>query len=129
MLSLANVDNKPRFIVHTVLIWGLYFMMVYLSFFAIEATSSLGLSGGLTVLALGSLGIVAPVPGGIGAYHFIVITTLTQLFGVEAEPATSYAYLAHASQMLLVMVLGAWAWFALSATGKKLKIGRPNESE
>lgn len=129
MLSLAYIEHKPRFVVHTVLIWGLYFMMVYLSFLAIEATATLGLSGALTVLALGSLGIVAPVPGGIGAYHFIVITTLTQLFGVEAESATSYAVLAHASQMVLVLILGGWAWFALSASDKNFKITESANTE
>jgi glycosyltransferase 2 family protein len=119
MISLAMVENKILFLVHTVFIWFLYFLMVYLCFFAIDATSSLGIADGLTVLSLGSLGVVAPVPGGIGAYHFIVIKTLTELFGIESEPATSYAYLAHAAQMVLVLLLGAWSWFALSTSFKE----------
>jgi glycosyltransferase 2 family protein len=121
IISLAMVENKLLFFVQTLMIWVLYFLMVYLCFFALEATSHLGIADGLTVLSLGSLGVVAPVPGGIGAYHFIVITTLTELLGIQSEPAISYAYLAHAAQTLLVLLLGAWSWFALSAKLKSEK--------
>ncbi len=46
--------------------------MVYLPVLMLNETSHLSFVDGLTILAIGSLGIVAPVPGGIGAYHFIV---------------------------------------------------------
>lgn len=95
-------------------------MTVYLCFFAIQATSTLGVADAFTVLALGSLGIVAPVPGGIGTYHFVVITTLTELLGVAREPATSYAYIAHATQTLMVMILGGISWLALSLKFKPI---------
>jgi glycosyltransferase 2 family protein len=115
MSSLALVENKFLFITYSILIWFFYFLTVYFCFFALDATSGLGIADGLTVLSLGSLGVLAPVPGGIGAYHFIVIKTLTELFGIQSEPATSYAYLSHASQMILVLSIGALSWFALSA--------------
>jgi glycosyltransferase 2 family protein len=119
MASLGLVKKKVLFLVYSFLIWVLYFMMVYLVFFAINATSHLGLMAGLTLLVMGSLGIVAPVPGGVGTYHFIVIITLTELYGIASEPATSYAYLAHASQMLMVILLGAFSWMMLSIKVKE----------
>jgi len=114
MASLALVKNKILFLVYSLFIWALYFAMVYLVFFALNATSHLGIMAGLTLLVMGSLGIVAPVPGGVGTYHFIVIITLTELYAIASEPATSYAYLAHASQMLMVILLGAFSWMMLS---------------
>lgn len=119
MTSLGLVKKKVLFLVYSFLIWVLYFMMVYLVFFAINATSHLGLMAGLTLLVMGSLGIVAPVPGGVGTYHFIVIITLTELYAIASEPATSYAYLAHASQMLMVILLGAFSWMMLSLKVKE----------
>lgn len=119
MASLGLVKKKVLFLVYSFFIWVLYFMMVYLVFFAINATSHLGLMAGLTLLVMGSLGIVAPVPGGVGTYHFIVIITLTELYAIASEPATSYAYLAHASQMLMVILLGAFSWMMLSLKVKE----------
>jgi glycosyltransferase 2 family protein len=114
MASLGLVKNKILFLVYSFFIWALYYMMVYLVFFALNATSHLGLMAGFTVLVMGSLGVVAPVPGGVGTYHFIVIITLTELYGIATEPATSYAYLAHASQMVMIILLGAFSWMMLS---------------
>ncbi len=119
MISLAVVERKMLFLTYSIFIWFFYFLTVYLCFFALEATSGLGVDSGLTILALGSLGVVAPVPGGIGAYHFIVIKTLTELMDIAIEPATSYAYLAHATQMVVILILGAYSWMMLSAKAKK----------
>ena len=126
MASLGLVKKKVLFLVYSFFIWVLYFMMVYLVFFALNATSHLGLMAGLTLLVMGSLGIVAPVPGGVGTYHFIVIITLTELYAIASEPATSYAYLAHASQMLMVVLLGAFAWMMLSLKVKEFSKQKVN---
>lgn len=119
MASLGLLRSKVLFLVYSIFIWVLYFLMVYVVFFALGATSHLGVAAGLTLLVTGSLGIVAPVPGGVGTYHFMVIITLTELYGIASEPATSYAYLAHASQMVMIIVLGAFSWMMLSINMKK----------
>ncbi len=114
LLSLIQIKNKILFITLTLLIWFLYFLMVYLCFFALPGTSGLNVADGFTVLAIGSLGILAPVPGGVGTYHFFVITSMTELLSVGLEPATSYAYITHAVQTLIVLILGGYAWLMLS---------------
>lgn len=114
MKTVVYMQKKTSFIGYTVLIWFCYLQMVYLIFFALPATSTLGLADGFTVLALGSLGVVAPVPGGIGTYHFIVIKTLTELLAVETAPAISYAYISHAAQTLVVLLLGGFSWLMLT---------------
>ena len=114
MASLVFVKRKILFLTYTFFIWVLYFLMVYLCFFALESTSELGIAAGFMILIMGSLGVVAPVPGGVGTYHFVVIITLTELYGIAPEPATSYAYLAHASQIVMVLILGIFSWVMLS---------------
>jgi glycosyltransferase 2 family protein len=117
--TLWRMERKGAFLFQTFLIWGMYFLTVYLCFFALGATSHLSPMAGLTLLAVGSLGILAPVPGGIGTYHFITIITLTELYGIITEQATSYAYIAHAAQMLIVLLAGGAAWLALSLQQNK----------
>lgn len=114
VVSLAYIKHKIWFFFLTIVIWFFYFLTVYLIFFALPGTSFLGVSDGFTILALGTLGVVAPVPGGVGTYHFIVITTMTELLGVTSESATSYAYISHAAQMVLVLLVGSFSWMALS---------------
>ncbi len=121
VLTLRDMQQKLLFIILTVAIWAFYFFTVYFIFFALPGTSMLGVPAGFTILALGSLGIVAPVPGGIGAYHFIVITTMTEVLGIVSESATSYAYIAHATQTFTVLILGGFSWLILSVKYKDSK--------
>jgi glycosyltransferase 2 family protein len=120
-ISLALIQNKIWFLFLSIVIWALYFLTVYLCFFALPGTSSLGIADGFTVLVMGSLGVVAPVPGGVGTYHFIVITTMTELLSVNIASATSYAYISHATQMVTVLLLGALSWLMLSVRLRRTK--------
>jgi glycosyltransferase 2 family protein len=124
--TLWKMKNKFSFIFQTFLIWILYFLTVYLSFFAIRGTAHLGPMAGFTLLAVGSIGVLAPMPGGIGTYHLITILTLTELYGVAAEPATSYAYIAHAAQMLVIILAGSAAWFFLSFINPRANSAKKN---
>ena len=83
-----------------------------------EATSHLTAIDGLTVLVLGSMGMVAPVPGGLGAYHFIVKATLFEIYKVPNEMAASWATLIHASQSLMLVILGSFSYFMLVSARK-----------
>ncbi len=111
--AIALIKNKGLFLLHTLFIWCMYFLMTYLCFFSLGGTSHLSVAAGFTVLIMGSIGIVAPVPGGIGAYHYIVILTLTQLYGINEAVSTSFAYISHTSQGVLITLLGlvAFAYF------------------
>jgi hypothetical protein len=64
-------------------------------------------------MAIGSLGIVAPVPGGIGAYHFIVTALLIEIYQIESSAATSFAYIAHTSQITMIIVFGILSYLLL----------------
>lgn len=114
MLTIWTIKRKVLFIFYSILIWMCYLLTVYFCFFAIEATAHLSIQAAVTLLAVGSLGIVAPVPGGIGTYHFLTILTLTELYGIVSEPATSYAYISHAIQTLVIIIIGSAAWFSIS---------------
>ena len=119
ILSIGKIRNKPLFILYSVLIWMFYFFMTYLIFFALTDTSHLGVADGFTLLVTGSLGIVAPVPGGIGAYHFLISTTLVELFAVPQNSAVSFAYLSHTSQIVIIFITTIIAMILLLFDKKK----------
>jgi hypothetical protein len=112
LFSVTKVKHKGLFILHTFVIWILYFISAYLCFFALEATNHLGWKEGLFILVAGGLGMSAPVQGGIGAYHYIVSQALI-LFGIAESDGITYATLVHSYQMLLIIVLGLISLFML----------------
>ncbi len=118
MLSIWTMKKKCSFIIYSLLIWTCYLLTVYFCFFALQATAHLSVQAAVTLLAVGSLGIVAPVPGGIGTYHFLTILTLTELYGIVSEPAISYAYISHAIQTVVIIIAGSIAWFLVFSRKK-----------
>jgi uncharacterized protein (TIRG00374 family) len=103
--SYKKLNNKPLFIILSAAIWLFYFLMLYVCFFAMDETKMLGPTAGLTVLITGSLGMLAPIQGGMGPWHFMVIQTLI-LYGISEEGAGNFALVVHSSQNLMVIVLG-----------------------
>lgn len=119
--TIFRMHQKWMFMFYTGIIWLFYIVMVYLPFKMLAETSGLNFLDGTTVMGLGSLGIVAPVPGGIGAYHYITKVILTELYAVEANAAMSYATIAHAGQTMLNVIIGALSYFAIGFAARKQK--------
>jgi len=103
--SIGKMKKIGAFIFHSIFIWVMYYLMTYLIFFSFGFTSHLGPLAGLTVFVLGSFGMVAPVQGGIGAWHFMVIEGLA-LYGVDKADGKVFALLAHGTSTIMLIVLG-----------------------
>jgi uncharacterized protein (TIRG00374 family) len=114
--TIKRMKQKWLFLFYTVLIWLFYAIMVYMPVLMLKDTSHLNFIDGLTILAIGSLGIVAPVPGGIGAYHFIVKAILFELYHINANAAGSFAAITHAGQTLLNVGVGGISYLILVLT-------------
>jgi uncharacterized protein (TIRG00374 family) len=80
------------------------FMLVVMYAFHIEAPPA----AAFLLLCVTSLGMTVPSsPGYIGVYHWLVVSTL-QIFGVEREPALSFAFALHALTFLPLTLLGIY---------------------
>jgi len=90
IMSIAKLDNIPMFLFHSVMIWFMYFMMVYCSFFAFEPTSHLAPIVALLAFVFGAWGIVIPSPGGMGSYHYLTILVLG-MYGISEFDAASFS--------------------------------------
>lgn len=120
--AIGKLDNKLAFVLHTIFIWVMYYMMTYICFFSFGFTSNLPALAGLTVFVMGSFGMVAPVQGGIGAWHFMVIATL--LIYLPNTPdieklSRSFALVVHGSQTAMIIILGALSVIALPFINQK----------
>ena len=124
--SLRKVKNIPLFIFYSLAIWGSYFLHYYLTFFCFDATANLGLSCALVSFVVGSVAVIVPTPNGAGPWHFAVKTMLI-LYGVADNQALYFVLIVHTIQTLLVVLLGIYAWIALSFTKTPVSLGRPTE--
>lgn len=88
--SVKTVSSLFMFIFYTLGIWIIYYLMLYISFFAFAPTAHLGPIAGLVVFAFGSLGILFPSPGGMGSYHMLVGEGLS-MYGINGSDAFSFA--------------------------------------
>lgn len=112
IMSFRYVRNKGAFLFHSLFIWSMYYLMLYVSFFAFEFTAELSPLAGLTTFVMASFGMVAPVQGGIGAWHFMTRESLA-LYGVPYENGIIFAFLAHGIMTLMIIVIGLLSLVAL----------------
>lgn len=119
VMSLRIVQNKGLFIAYTLGIWLSYFLHYYLTFFCFESTAHLGLSCALVTFVVGSIAVIVPTPNGAGPWHFAVKTMLI-LYGVHDTDALYFVLIVHTVQTFLVVLLGVYAWMALSFTHKQV---------
>ena len=120
--TIKKLDNKWPFILHTVFIWIMYYLMTYICFFSFGFTSNLPAIAGLTVFVMGSFGMVAPVQGGFGAWHFMVIgTLLVYLPGVAniESMSKSFALVVHGAQTAMIIIVGALSVIVLPFANRK----------
>ena len=115
VMSLRNVRNIPLFVFFTLAIWVSYFLHYYLTFFCFDFTADLGIGCALVTFIVGSIAVIVPTPNGAGPWHFAVKTMLI-LYGVADEHALYFVLIVHTVQTMLVVVLGIYAWLALSFT-------------
>lgn len=112
IMSVRYIRNKGAFLFHSLFIWFMYYLMLYAAFFAFEFTADLSPLAGLTTFVMASFGMVAPVQGGIGAWHFMTRESLA-LYGVPYENGIIFAFLAHGIMTLMIIVLGLLSVIAL----------------
>jgi len=117
--SFRQMKRKWLFLLYTVGIWTMYLLMCYSILKAVPELASLGLEDALFFTAVGNLASVIPVPGGIGAYHYLVAVSASTIFGATWETGLLFATLQHELHAILVLLLGALSYIGLSVRKKK----------
>ena len=116
--SLRTVNNKPLFWFYSIGIWTCYVATIAVGFTIVSGLENIGPEQAFFVSVAAGLGFVIPVPGGIGAYHYLVSKALVVL-GLTPFVGTSFATLIHSSQSLMFVVTGALGFVFLYFAGRK----------
>lgn len=120
LISVKNVNQPIAFIVHTILIWIMYVLQVYVCFFAFTETADLPVMVAVVIVVFGSLGVIA-VPGGTGAYQLIVIQILTTVYLIGKPVAFAFAWAVWTSQFVLILSVGLASLLLLTLLNKVAK--------
>lgn len=110
--SLGQIRKPWHFILYSMAIWLLYFLMLYVIFFCFTETTSLSPGAGLSSLVLGSVGIMI-TPGGIGLYPAIIQETL-MLYGIAKTTGLALGWIAWTAQTVMILIVGGASLVLLS---------------
>lgn len=119
--SIRLIQHKGWFLFHTIMIWVLYLSATTVGILALRETAHLGIGGGLTTLAVGSVGMII-TPGGIGAYPLLVAKLMGWYNLDENTIGNALGWLLWSVQTLIILI-GGLIFFALfSYYNKKSRI-------
>ena len=108
--SCLQMRRKWLFFAYTALIWMTYWFMAASTVWAAPFLDNLDMIDALFLSLVGGLGFAVPVPGGIGAFHFVISMALATLYGVPVELGVVYATLSHTSQAITQIVFGTGSY-------------------
>jgi uncharacterized protein (TIRG00374 family) len=119
LLSIFHLKKPSLFILYSIAIWFLYFLMSYAVILAFQATSHLGIAAVLSLFAIGSIAMAAPLPGGTGSYHVLVPQGLALLYHVPLPDAIAFTFIFHGWQTAIMIIGGAISLLVTSMIVKK----------
>ncbi|HMO37860.1 MAG TPA: lysylphosphatidylglycerol synthase transmembrane domain-containing protein [Saprospiraceae bacterium] len=108
--TIRRLERPWLFVLHSINIWVMFFLMSYFCFLAFAPTASLPLLAALTVFVFGAWGVVIPSPGGMGTYHFMVQLALG-FYGISGDDGFSFANISFFAVQLGCNIL--WGILAL----------------
>lgn len=117
--SIMKLRHRRSFIIHTIFIWTMYLLQIYIGFYAMEGTSHLGIKAACSVLSLATLAMIA-TPGGIGTFPYFVKETLAMYF-ISNALGTAFGWLMWGISTGIVIVGGLVALLLLPYINKNKK--------
>ncbi|UTX50719.1 lysylphosphatidylglycerol synthase transmembrane domain-containing protein [Chryseobacterium sp. MA9] len=111
--SIFKLKEKGKFIFYTLGIWICYYLAAYLVCFALPETSAFTFADGFFIIVVGTLGMIIPASGGIGAYNLAMKYGFMALFisvGKSAdfggEMGLTYSFISLPLQIVIMLVMG-----------------------
>lgn len=123
---ITGMKEKKRIIMYTIVLWLAFYLYFYICFYAFDFTRGLGFLAGWIVFAMCNVGIAVPVQGGIGAWHFMVISSLV-ILGVSYNEASAFAGAVFMIQSVWIILCGVFGILALPYVKRDISAaeGRP----
>jgi uncharacterized membrane protein YbhN (UPF0104 family) len=97
--------------------------MSYAVIRAFDETAHLGFGAVLSLFAIGTIAMAAPLPGGAGSYHVLLPAGLSLLYQVPQADAVAFTFVFHGWQTLIMIVGGVISLILTSVQLRKQKSG------
>ncbi len=128
LTSIFKMKQKVKFILLSLGIWISYYFAAYLVCFALPETSNFTIVDGFFIIVVGTLGMMVPASGGIGAFHLALKFGIMALFlsmgknpEEGGEVGLSYAFISHTMQLVIMVVMGIISIPMLAKARSKVK--------
>lgn len=112
--SCLRMESGWKFLFYTVLIWLMYWLMSWGVLLAVKDTNpdlaNLGVVDALFLMIAGALSSLIPVPGGFGAFHYVVALAVSSVYGCPFELGIIFATLSHESQVFTEILFGGGSY-------------------
>ncbi len=115
--TIKNLKKRRLFLAHTVFIWAMYLLQVYVGFSAMEGTEHLSIKAAFSVLTLATLAMIA-TPGGIGVFPVFVLKTLS-IYHIAEELGKAFGWLIWGASTSIVIIAGFSCLLLLPYINKK----------
>jgi hypothetical protein len=115
--TIGKLENKWAYIGHTCFIYLMWLLAMYVVFFSYPPTAHLSFVAAAVTFVMGGLAMIAPVQGGIGAYHFMIAHTLV-IYGVGLQEGSILALIAWATSNIFLMLAGTLAFILFPLVNK-----------
>lgn len=135
----ATMPGRWRFLLLTAVIWGCYFIQLYVAFYAFSFTRTLctqpklafGLLPCLVAFVLSSIGMAVPSNGGLGPWNIAVMFGLA-VYGVADVEGAAFSILQWSGQTVMLIILGIFTAIWIGATSSQSdgqhKLNQGNET-
>lgn len=111
--SVFLLQQKGKFILYTLGIWGTWLLMTQTMMYALEDTQLMQMDDCLFLMVAASIGMIIPAPGGIGAYHFATMKGFEAL-GYATQTGLTFAAISWTGKTILEIVMGVTGFIAVT---------------
>lgn len=123
--TIKHIKNRGWFFAHTLFIWTMYVLQIYVGFQAVAATSHLSLATACALLTVGTLAMIV-TPNGIGAFPLAIAGVLT-LYGITLGVGKSFGWIMWGVSTGIIILGGIVSLILIPIVNKK-KIKHPETS-
>jgi glycosyltransferase 2 family protein len=115
--SIKNLKKRKAFLGHTIFIWSMYLLQIYIAFNAIEQTQHLSLKAACSVLTISTFAMII-TPNGIGLFPLFVKQTLVA-YSIGEVYGEALGWLIWSVSTLIIIIAGVLSLLLLPYINKQ----------
>jgi glycosyltransferase 2 family protein len=115
--TIKNLKHRRLFLAHTIFIWAMYLLQIYVGFSAMESTAHLGIKPAFTILAVATLAMIV-TPNGIGTFPLFVTEALI-IYDIPYPAGNAFGSLIWGINTGIVIIVGLLCLLLLPYINKK----------